>query len=482
MDGRAVDVDTIVALATARGAGAMAVVRLSGPGARDVLRSIAPEGTRTLDVRRARLAVIRDPEDGCEVDRALVTLFEAPASYTGEDVVEISCHGGWLVPDLVVDACVRSGARRAEPGEFTKRAYLHGKLDLVQAEAVADLIAARSRAFHRAALHQLERGLSARISGLRERLLALEAMLAHHVDFPEEDDPPVAIEEIRRQASSLVGALERMLSTAPEGALLREGALAVLAGRPNVGKSSLYNALIGEERAIVTDGAGTTRDALEVGVQLGGFPFRLVDTAGLHDSPEEVERLGIEIARRYAGGAEVLVYCVEAGVGLTEADRAFLTEDRSASVVLVETKADLVADADSGSEAPLGSGICRGPQGEGVAAGDAERQGLAGCVRVSVRTGGGLDRLREVLPEIAYSGLVAAEDDQPVLTRGRHARAVAAARDEVAEFRRALASGIPAEVASAHLRAAEAALEELLGVVSVDDVLDVVFREFCVGK
>jgi len=380
----------------------------------------------------------------------------------------------------VVDACVRCGARLAEPGEFTKRAYLRGKLDLVQAEAVADLVDARSRAFHRAALHQLERGLSARISGLRERLLGLEAMLAHHVDFPEEDDAPVPIEEILRRATSLVGALEEMLSTAPEGTLLRDGALAVLAGRPNVGKSSLYNALVGDERAIVTDGVGTTRDALATGVQLGGFPFRLVDTAGLRESSEGVERLGIEIAHRFVDRAQVLLYCVEADAGPTQADRVFLGRDRTAAVVLVETKSDVAPASDTRSARACLDEADRGTQVDAIV--DVEARRLAGRVRVSVRTGEGLDRLRRVLPEVAYAGLVAAGEEHPVLTRGRHARAVAAARDEVADFCAALRSEFPAEVASAHLRAAESALEELLGVVSVDDVLDVVFREFCVGK
>lgn len=490
------DVDTIVALSTPPGVGAIALVRLSGPEAADILRRIAPD-TGPVRPRRPTLAEIRDPDDGRVVDRALVTRFVAPASYTGEDLVEISCHGGWLTPRMVIDACRRAGAREAEPGEFTKRAYLRGKLDLVQAEAIADLIEARSRALHEAALGQLERGLSRRVAGLRERLVGLEALLAHHVDFPEEDDAPASLEDVMAGAGELVEELDRMLATAPEGELLREGAMAVFAGRPNVGKSSLYNALVGEERAIVTEEAGTTRDALETTVQLGGFPFRLVDTAGLRASSARIERLGIEVAHRYLDRADVILFCVECREGPLEADRAFLGERRSTPIVLVETKADLARGAErTAGEGPagvLGRGANPGdgPDGDGGPTGDpaggkspvvVSGREIAGRVRVSVETGQGLDQLRQLLPELVYAAVVSAGSDSPVLTRRRHAIALESAREEVAAFRAGLGEGLPAEVAATHLRSAETALEELLGVVSVDDVLDVVFREFCIGK
>ena len=404
-----------------------------------------------------------DPDDGARLDRAVVTRFIAPSSYTGEDMVELSCHGGWLIPPLVVDACVRAGARVAEPGEFTRRAYLRGKLDLTQAEAIADLIEARSRALHRAALTQLERGLSNRVAALRERLVKLEALLVHHIDFPEEDDPPVPLEQVAKEANRLIADLGAMLVTAPQGELLREGALAVFAGRPNVGKSSLYNALIGEDRAIVTEEPGTTRDALETVVQLGGFPFRLVDTAGLRSATGEVERLGIEIAQRYAGRADVLLFCVPAGEDLTEADREFLEMERDAPVVLVETKSDVagpMVDDPEGLDWPE----------------------AASRFRVSVESGEGLDRFHEVLPELVYAKVLAAGTESPVVTRHRHAQGLSTARDEIEAFVTGLREVLPAEVAATHLRPAETALEEILGLVSVDDVLDVVFRDFCVGK
>ncbi|MDH3270859.1 MAG: tRNA uridine-5-carboxymethylaminomethyl(34) synthesis GTPase MnmE [Gemmatimonadota bacterium] len=456
------DVDTIVALATPRGVGALGVVRLSGPDAARILRAVS--GRDALpEPRRATLTTIIDPADGRVIDRALVTLFDAPASYTGEDVVEISCHGGFLTPSMVVDACVHAGARRAERGEFTKRAYLRGKVDLVQAEATADLIEARSRAFHDAVLGQLERGLSRRVSELRDQVVRIETLLAHHVDFPEEDDAPVSLAAVCAEADALAAQLDRMLATAPEGALLREGAVAVLAGRPNVGKSSLYNALIGEERAIVTRQAGTTRDALETTVQLGGFPFRLVDTAGLRDSEDEIERLGIEVAQRYLERADVILLCIEAASGMSDVDRRFLSE-RRAPVVLVRTKADLV-----GGSPPA-------PEGESAP------PDVAGRVLVSIETGLGLDELKTLLPRLVYSAVVEARGESPVLTRRRQVRAMESARAEIEAFGAGLRDGLPAEVAASHLRSAETSLEELLGVVSVDDVLDAVFREFCIGK
>jgi tRNA modification GTPase len=455
------DVDTIAAVSTASGVGAVALVRVSGPQAGRILLTVAPGLETVPEPRRATLAELRSPLEGALLDRALVTFFRAPESYTGEDVVELSCHGGVLVPELVLDACVEAGARRADPGEFTRRAYLHGKVDLVQAEAVADLVAARSRALHRAALAQLEQGLSARVVALREALVSVEALLVHHIDFPEEDEPPVPIARVLAHADGVLADIDRLLSTAPEGELLREGALAVLAGRPNAGKSSLYNALLGEERAIVTEEPGTTRDALVAAVELGGFPFRLVDTAGLREAGERVERIGIEVTRRYLERADVVLLCIPRGAAVTEEERMFARGQGGVPVVWVETKADVVSADTGADDAPFET---------------------ASKVRVSVRTGEGLSRLREVLRGLVYSGVASASPGAPVLTRSRQRRGLERARTEVAAFRDALAGGLPAEVAASHLRAAEGALEEVVGTISSESVLDAVFAEFCVGK
>ena len=250
----------------------------------------------------------------------------------------------------------------------------------------------------------------------------------------------------------------RLLRTAPEGELLREGAVTVLAGRPNSGKSSLFNALLGEERAIVTEVPGTTRDALEAVVSLGGYPFRVVDTAGLRETEELVEKMGVEVARRYLNGADVILFCVEGDRGLSQEERGFLDEVAGTPVVLVRTKRDLFLDA---------------PPGPGK---------MESEVAISVKTGEGLDRLRELLPSLVFRGLVRMSGDVPVLTRRRHTDGIHRAKKELRAFRDALVQGLPAEVAATHLRPAETALEELLGVIPREEILDKLFREFCIGK
>jgi len=391
-------------------------------------------------VFRARLA---HPATGDPVDDVLAACFPAPRSYTGEDVVEISTHGGLVVPAAAVAAFVAAGGRLAEPGEFSRRAVLNGKMDLLQAEATADLIDAGSPAQRRRALHQLERGLSGRLSALRQEVLELEGLIAYDIDFPEEDEGPVSPARVERAWRLARDRVARLLATAPEGERLREGALLVIAGRPNAGKSSLFNALLGAERAIVTEIPGTTRDAIEAHAVIEGFPFRLIDTAGLRDSEERVERLGIEVSRKYLAAADLVLFCDE---GDDPARATFLGQVQ-APVVVVRTKVDLAG-------------------GEGV----------------SVVTGAGLDALRKRLAEVAFGQLLALGDVEPVVTRARHRAALERALAELDGFWEARTAGVDAAAAATHLRAAVLALDDLIGVVTPDDVLDRVFATFCVGK
>ncbi len=450
--------DTIAAISTAPGRAAVAVVRVSGPGVPGIIaRALGAE----LPARRPSLRWMTHPETGDRVDRVLATYYPAPHSYTGEEMLELGCHGGPLAPQLALDAVLAGGARPARPGEFTRRAYLNGKLDLLQAEAILDLVDGRAPAQHRAALQQLDRSLSRRIEGLRDALVRCEALLAYDIDFPEEDAGPVAPETIDAAARDVADRIERLLDTAAEGELLREGALTVIAGRPNVGKSSLFNALCGFERAIVTEEPGTTRDAIEAVVSLGGYPFRLVDTAGLRDAPGAVERIGVEVARRYLAAADVVLFCAEADRPLADEERAFLRELDPASVIIVRTKIDLVGD-------------------RAARANPAEADGAA--VGVSSVSGAGLGELRDRLVQAAFGGAVARGPEAPLVTRRRHARALRRAREEVTAFLEARARRLAPEVAATHLRAAAHALEEMLGVIAPDDLLERVFAEFCIGK
>ena len=450
--------DPIVALATPPGRSALALIRLSGRGAFDVaaraLRPFRPDPPRTVH----RVQVVH-PITGQVGDEGLAACFPGPRSYAGEDLVEISTHGGLLAPAAVVAALVAAGARPAEPGEFTRRAVLNGKLDLLQAEATGDLIDAGSPAQARRALQQLDRGLSTRLEQLRADLLELEALIAYDIDFPDEDDGPVAPERVEHAWRAVRDQLARLLATAPEGERLRDGALLVIAGRPNAGKSSLFNALLGTERAIVTDVPGTTRDAIEAQAVLEGFPFRLVDTAGLRASDDRVEKIGIEVSRKYLAAADLVLFCDEQGAGSGERDREireqFLVQV-TAPLVFVRTKADLQVPSDLPT--------------------------VAASISVSVVTGGGLAELRRRLAETAFGRLLALGDVEPVVTRARHKVALERALAEVEAFRQARGSGVEAAAAATHLRAAMAALDDLIGVVTPDDVLDRVFASFCVGK
>ncbi len=443
---------TIAAIATPAGRGALATVRLSGPDteviARRLLRTVA------LQPRRASHTHVIDPDDGRVLDEVVATFFRAPHSFTGEDLLEISTHGGLQVPTAVLAAAIRAGARQAEAGEFTRRAVLNGKLDLLQAEAIGDLIDARSQAAHRQALRQLVGGRSARVADLRARILQLEALLAYDIDFPEEDDGPVPRERIVHAADSTLREVTSLLATADGGTLVHDGALVVLAGAPNAGKSSLFNALLGEARAIVTEIPGTTRDAIEAVLDRPRWPLRLVDTAGLRDTTDPLEQLGIETSARYAARAAIVLACAEHPGQLGAVVRAVATYT-AAPILEVLTTSDLVPPE-----------RYAGP-----------------AIRVSARTGRGLSELLAAIDERLVTRHGVQHDDAPGLTRARHQAAVAGAAEELERFSQALRGAtIPMSIAAIHVRHAADLLGELIGVVHTDDVLDVVFRQFCVGK
>jgi tRNA modification GTPase len=443
--------DPIAALATPPGRSALALIRVSGTGAFAVAAEVVA-GFRADRPRVAQLATFRDAA-GETIDRGLYTVFPGPASYTGEDLVELSCHGGLLAPTRVLSALHQAGARPAAPGEFTRRAVLNGRLDLVQAEAVGDLIDATAPAQARAALRQLGGDLSRRLTDLRESLLETQALLSYEIDFPGEDDGPVPPERIIQKLQGVRGRIDRLLASAASAERLRAGAVLVLAGRPNVGKSSLFNALLGTDRALVTEVPGTTRDAIEAHTDFLDWPVRLVDTAGLWDSPDRIDRMGIEVSRRYLMAADLVLLCVETGRAPDQDERAIAAQRPT---MVVRTKADLVG-------------------------GDVTEP-ADGALAVSVVTGAGLGELRRAVAERVFADRIALADLEPALTRERHRVALTRAQAALAEARPHLEPGSDAVLASHHVREATSALEELLGAFDVEEVLDRVFGSFCVGK
>lgn len=446
--------DTIAAIATAPGRGALAIVRLSGARALAIGEALIRPWPS--EPRHVRLSEIRDSA-GDLLDDAMVVFYRGPASFTGEDAVEVTCHGGPVASALIAGAFVAAGARPAAPGEFTRRAVLNGKLDLLQAEAIADLVDAATRPAQRIALAQLDGGLSRRILALREEVLALEAMSAYDIDFPEEDDGPIPKARILAATRRVVHALDALLATAPTGEVVRAGALVVIAGAPNVGKSSLFNALLGRRRAIVTEIPGTTRDALEAVTEAEEWPVRLVDTAGLRDTAEIVERMGIEMSREYVERADVVLACGDTDHALESAVAA-VASIAPVPIVRVRTKSDL------GEREPR-----------------ATQQNDA--VFVSAESGEGLGDLARRIADKLRRSKGSISVDAPLLTRERHRHALERAREELAGFLTASETeSVPAVVAAVHLREATRELEELIGAVEVNDVLDRLFSAFCVGK
>ena len=444
--------DTIAAVSTASGRAAISVIRMSGPAAHSIARRCL---SRWPDHPRVTLlAEVRDPASSSIIDQAVVVRYDAPESFTGEDLVEISGHGGLLSPIAITALLIREGARQAEAGEFTRRAILNGKLDVLQAEGIASVIDARTEAARRGALHHMDGGTSRQIGMLRDAILELEALLAYEIDFPEEDDGPIPQDRIDRALADVQRRVDELQVSVRLGELVREGAVVVLAGPPNAGKSSLFNALLGVERAIVHETPGTTRDAIEAVIEVNRWPLRLVDTAGLRESEDAIERTGVEVSRRYLAGAHVVLVCGESDGDLTQASTV-VRHATNAPQLKVWTKSDLHAESPG--------------NGDGTRVSAQQREGLVELLHAIERT---LDD--------TYGSL---DPDLPLLTRARHQSALMMAATELTAFRETrTTNSVPASVASVHLRAAVHALETLVGAVDVEDVLARVFSTFCVGK
>jgi tRNA modification GTPase len=454
--------ETIAAIATPPGQGGVAIVRLSGPESHAIVAALLRRKAGVvLEPRRVYVGRLVEHSGGRTLDEVLVFAMRGPHSYTGEDTAEIHCHGGSVLTRRILEAVLASGARAAEPGEFTRRAFVNGRMDLAQAEAVGELIAARSDTALRLAWSQLDGQLSGRVDGLRDAVVSARALCEAWIDFPEDDVPEVEDGRLAHELRRVRGELETLAATFERTRVRFEGARVVLAGRPNVGKSSLLNALAGRERAIVTPVAGTTRDVLEAAVTIGGVPAVVTDTAGIRDTDDAIERLGVERARAAIVDAACVVAVFDRSQPLGRADELVVAALAGRPAVAVLNKRDLPAGMD---DAALRA-----------------RVGAAPVVEVSALTGDGLGEFEAAVATLLVGGEPSG-DDEVALFRVRHWEAVRRAAAELRRAEEALAGHQPLDLVAADLAAAAAALGTITGAVTSEDVLDRVFAEFCIGK
>ncbi len=446
--------DTIAAISTAFGEAAISVLRLSGDGALAVADKlfVSNNPAAMLQPRVQHFGRIVD-EAGNTVDSVLLTIFKGPASYTGEDVIEISCHGGILVTRRIFELLLKNGARPAEAGEFTQRAFLNGKMDLTQAEAVMDLIHAQSELALRAATEQLEGRLGKTAEAIRADLIHLLAHVEAYIDFPEEDIDPDTGSAMTDRMDDLITRLRALLETAEHGRILRSGARTVICGEPNVGKSSLLNLLTGFERAIVSPTAGTTRDTIEEMLHIHGLPFRLVDTAGLREAGDDIERVGIERTNKELTRADVIIEVVDGSKAKTETKRVSLSTPHRGHL-LVLNKSDL-----------------------GIHPSWSEEK----FIPLSCSTTEGIEALRSAMRDAVWSGAVS-QNDQLLAINARHQSCFELAAELLTKARSGMENHEPPELVALEVREALQAVGEVTGRVDVEEVLGAIFSSFCIGK
>ena len=470
--------DTIAAIATPLGEGGLAVIRLSGAQALRIAdRCFSPVGKGALKPSEAsshtihfghivRRIPLTPPSphpmgrgikgEGFVVDEVLLSVMRTPRTFTREDVVEISCHGGLLPAKTVLDTLLENGARLAEPGEFTRRAFLNGRIDLAQAEAVTDLIHSRTELALRAANEQLAGKLSQRINLLRNEMVKTLAHIEAHIDFPDEDIAPDTKEQLTRRLANGIAAMDELLRTANEGQILRRGIRAAIIGRPNAGKSSLLNQLLGRDRAIVSPIPGTTRDTIEETANIRGLPVIFIDTAGLRDARDEIEQEGIRRSRQSLEQAELILHVFDSSQPFTEEDRKYLVAGRKRIIVL--NKIDLPAKLISPSTL------------------DNQHS-----VSVSCLSGQGIESLKDAIRDLVWSGEIKAEMLE-VMINSRHQDALNRARTATERTLEALRSEQTLELVALDLRIAVNAIGEIVGKTTTEDLLDMIFSQFCIGK
>ena len=454
--------DTIAAVATPPGEGGVAIVRLSGSDSERIARDIFLRSSGKNGALRSHVlhhGTIRDPQSGVVVDDALAVLMRKPRSYTGEDVVEFHCHGGRLVTRRVLELALARGARQAEPGEFTQRAFLNGRVDLAQAEAVLDLTQARTETGMKLALEQMHGGLSQWVGALREELLDILAEVEAAIDFSEEEIDHLPKHALTAKIEALKNRIAAIVASYEWGRLFREGARVCIAGRPNVGKSSLLNALVGAERVIVTPVPGTTRDVIEESVNLGGLPVALWDTAGIRDTENPIEQAGIDFTRRHLDAADAALVVLDGAESHTPEDEALMKVVRGKKGLLVVNKNDLPERLDR-------SWLAEAAPDKAV-------------VSVSAKGGAGLEELKQGLRALL---LAAPAEPEIVLTNVRHKAALERSLGGLAAAVTAVDERAPAELIAMELIEAKRSLEEIVGMVDSENILEHIFSKFCIGK
>jgi tRNA modification GTPase len=456
--------DTICALSTPPGTGALGVIRLSGPAAITICSEVFTGALKNKTAPFVSYGKICDGRD--VIDEVVLTLFKAPASFNGEDTVEFSCHGSPYILERVLELLLRKGARIAEPGEFTLRAFLNGKMDLSQAEAVADLIASRSKAAHKLAMHQMRGGFSKEIDALRERLIHFASMIELELDFAEEDVEFADRDDLKSLVDELCDILRKLIDSFATGNVLKNGVPVAITGAPNQGKSTLLNALLNEERAIVSEIAGTTRDAIEDEISIGGVRFRFIDTAGIRETTDTIESMGINKALDKARSASVILYLVDASETSREevnkvvaAFRQQLGEGKHRLIVVANK-----IDKAKGAEAEI----------------SAKFSDFNDVVYLSALKKENLDVLQKKLLEGVNTG--AFEHGELMVTNARHHRALSQALEALSDVRRGLDQNITGDFLAIDIRKALHHLGEITGKITTDDLLGNIFSKFCIGK
>lgn len=455
--------DTIAAIATALGEGSIAVVRVSGPEAIDTVAKVFRSKTdlKEAPTHTVHYGWIADPRSNNVLDEVLVTVMRGPRSFTAEDVVEVSTHGGIVAVKSVLELILRSGARMAEPGEFTKRAFLNGRIDLAQAEAVIDLIRSKSDRAFQVAQKQAGGALSKLIVPMRQQLIELLAHVEVNIDYPDDDIEEVTTSHIRNNCSELLVRVGELLKRADEGKILREGIVTVIVGRPNAGKSSLLNALARDNKAIVTDIAGTTRDIVEESVSISGIPLRLLDTAGIRETSDVVERIGVERSRNAIEEADLILLVLNNHEPLHEDELKLLKQMKDRPTIVVVNKMDLPSQLEL---AEIEADYAR------------ER-----IVQLSAKEGSGIEALEEAVSKLFFSGVVES-GDLTYVSNARHIALLHQTRQSLEDAISATYEGVPIDLIQIDIAAAWESLGGILGDAAGDSLLDQIFSQFCLGK